>query len=61
MLNTIVCEVMGVRSIFYGRTRKKAVNVDAGEIGGLIQLRDEYLDSYITQLNNVAPWNNNLV
>jgi flagellar hook-associated protein 1 FlgK len=54
MLNTIVCESDGSKVNLLWADTKKAVNVDAGEIGGLIQLRDEYLDSYITQLNNVA-------
>jgi flagellar hook-associated protein 1 FlgK len=54
MANTIECKSDATTTNLIWADTKRLVDVDSGEIGGLIRMRDEYLETYIEQLDDLA-------
>lgn len=52
--NTIECKSDATTTNLIWADTKRLVDVDSGEIGGLIRIRDEYLETYIDQLDDLA-------
>lgn len=52
--NIIEAESDATTTSLIWKDTKRAVNVEAGEIGGLILVRDEYLETYVEQLDELA-------